>query len=229
MAVEILWIMGCVAPINWPRISQHPHDPSSSPVPVHRGPELLDFDRGAGTSLGMSSYLCFVLAVTKLWPGSMQFYTSWDDGWMLVSLVLQSFCFPLGALAIHSPCHESRSSWDRWCNRHWEEKGNRRNMVLDCEIGPSKIMVTGYNGCRCKKLAVNIVSRWTSLSCFWIWNQHVQLNILEVSQIQIIYDIGPKGRWKKIIPARDPEQWGGGKGGETSGGDDDDDDTQMRE
>ena len=32
----------------------------------------------------------------------------------------------------------------------------------------------------------------------------------------------------KIIPARDPKQWGGGKGGETSGGDDDDDDTQVR-
>ena len=32
---------------------------------------------------------------------------------------------------------------------------------------------------------------------------------------------------QKIIPARDPKQWGG-KGGETSGGDDDDDDTQMR-
>ena len=33
---------------------------------------------------------------------------------------------------------------------------------------------------------------------------------------------------KKIIPARDPKQWGGAKGDETSGGDDDDDDTQMR-
>ena len=32
----------------------------------------------------------------------------------------------------------------------------------------------------------------------------------------------------KIIPARDPKQWGGAKGDETSGGDDDDDDTQMR-
>ena len=33
---------------------------------------------------------------------------------------------------------------------------------------------------------------------------------------------------QKIIPARDPKQWGGAKGDETSGGDDDDDDTQMR-
>ena len=33
---------------------------------------------------------------------------------------------------------------------------------------------------------------------------------------------------KKIIPARDPKQWGGAKGDETRGGDDDDDDTQMR-
>ena len=32
----------------------------------------------------------------------------------------------------------------------------------------------------------------------------------------------------KIIPARDPKQWGMGKVNETSGGDDDDDDTQMR-
>ena len=32
----------------------------------------------------------------------------------------------------------------------------------------------------------------------------------------------------KIIPARDPNQWGGAKGDETSGCDDDDDDTQMR-
>ena len=30
---------------------------------------------------------------------------------------------------------------------------------------------------------------------------------------------------KKIIPARDPKQWGGAKGDENSGGDDEDDDT----